>query len=224
MVVVIGSPVAVMAGKRILPAGRSVAVAEAVHHAGGDVQLVGKVAEDLAGDAIVLDLGRRGIGHAALARAESGLTPKGAIPVAAADEIAEPTTPDLAVAAESGPDETPDGPRLPDGLPLDAADLKVALGYLPEIGAIVVAAQLTDDAARVVADAAGFHDAPLVVLAEPGAALPAAFSSAIVLEAPEAEVSFDRLVGAFAVRLESGANASDALREVTAEAGWERSV
>ncbi|HEY3522638.1 MAG TPA: hypothetical protein VGK63_02950 [Candidatus Limnocylindrales bacterium] len=75
MVVVIGSPVAVLAGKRILPAGRSVAVAEAVRYAGGEVQLVGKVAEDLAGDAIVLDLGRHGIGHAALAGAESGLTP-----------------------------------------------------------------------------------------------------------------------------------------------------
>ncbi len=211
-----------LAGKRILPAGRSVGVAQAVHQAGGEVQLVGKVGEDLAGDAIVLELGRRGIGHAALARAGSGLTPKGTIAPTDVDAEPDPRAPG---ADDGATDEEPAGqPALPEGLPLDAADLKVALGYLPDIGAIVVATPLADDAAKVVAEAAAYHDAPLVSVVEPSGRTPPAFANAIVLEASASEQSFDRLVGAFAVRLASGANASDALREVAAEAGWERSA
>ena len=224
MVVVIGSPVAVRAGKRILPAGRSVAVADAVRNAGGEVQLVGKVAEDLAGDAIVLDLGRRGIGHSALARAESGITPNGGAVGAEDDEIEAVDAAEAATAVADDAEPAQPGRRLPDGLPLEAADLKVALGYLPEIGAIVVAAPLADDAAAAAAEAAAYHQAPLVVLVEPGRTAPGPLAQAIVLEAPEAEESFDRLVGAFAVRLEGGASAQDALREVTASAGWERSA
>jgi hypothetical protein len=224
VVVVIGSPVAVLAGKRILPAGRSVAVAEAVRHAGGDVQLVGKVAEDLAGDAIVLDLGRRGIGHAALARAESGLTPKGTVPAPESDDAAEGEPgAEVAQLDEDRPAHPAEAAAaLPDGLPLDAGDLKLALGYLQDVGAIVVAAPLGDDAASVVAESAAYHGAPLVVLVAPGAAAARPLSDAIVLEAPNDEDSFARLVGAYAVRLEAGADARDALREVTASAGWER--
>ncbi|HEY3522637.1 MAG TPA: hypothetical protein VGK63_02945 [Candidatus Limnocylindrales bacterium] len=100
----------------------------------------------------------------------------------------------------------------------------MALGYLPEIGSIVVATALDADAAKVVGDAAAFHDAPLVVLVEPGQSAPEPLSNAIVLEAPDSEASFDRLVGAFVVRLEAGASAQDALRQVTAAGGWERSA
>jgi len=223
VIVVIGSPVAVRRGKRILPAGRPVALAEAVKAAGGEAQLVGKVADDLAGDAIVIDLGRRGIGHAALARAESGLTPSGTIATEDDDESEPLDGADAPAveAAEEAPPATP-GAALPNGIALDAADVKLALGYLPEIGAIVVGAPLADDAARVVAEAAAYHEVPLVVLVEPGAATPPAFGSAIVLEAPEAEESFDRLVGAFAVRLERGAEAADAFRDAVAAGGWER--
>lgn len=221
VIVVVGSPVAVRTGKRIRPAGRSVAVAQAIRQAGGEPQLVGKIADDLAGDAIVIDLGRRGIGHAALARAESGLTPSATTTARDGDD----TSADAELLAGEGEETTtapPGTSQLPDGIPLEAADLKLALGYLPEIGAIVVAAPLTEEAAKVVADAAAYHEVPLVVLVEPDRRVPPAFANAVVLEAPEAEDSFDRLVGAFAIRLERGDDAREALRDAVAVGGWER--
>jgi hypothetical protein len=234
VIVVIGSPVAVRAGKRLFPAGRSLTVAEAVKSAGGETQIIGKVADDLAGDAIVVELGRRGIGHAALARTGER-TPIADGPQAAADalEATDPLTAAELLDATNGTSEPSEatspgaapGKPPPDGLALEPADLKLALGYLPDIGVIVVAAPLADDAAKVVADSAAYNSVPLVALVEPGGSVPAAFGGAIVLEVPpEAAESFDRLVGAFATRLERGAEAGDALRDAVAAGGWERAT
>jgi hypothetical protein len=221
VIVVIGSPTALKRGKRIWPAGRSVAVADAARAAGAEVQLVGKVGDDLAGDAIVIELGRRQIGHSALARSESRLTPS----VTAGRETELPE--DSAVDSGDVAEETTEPADLaaPPGLPLEAADVKLALGYLPEIGTIVVAAPLAEDAATVVADSAGYHQASLVALVEPGTKAPKAFNGAIVLQSASGpgEV-FDRLVGAFAARLDEGAQPGDALREVAATGGWERTT
>jgi hypothetical protein len=210
----------------VLPAGRPVAVAEAVRAAGGTVELVGKVADDLAGDAIVIELGRRGIGHAALART-GDRTPVTDLPADSSDgAVDDPGSATDALTVEgdrtNGADAAPTGLALPDGLPLDPADVKLAHGYLPEIGAIVAVGAVADDAAKVVADSAGYHSVPLVALVEPGSRVPAPFADAIVLEAAEAEDSFDRLVGAFAVRLERGAEAAEAFRDAVAAGGWER--
>lgn len=226
MIVVIGSPAAVRAGKRVLPAGRSVAVAGAVRTAGADVQIVGKVADDLAGDAIVVELGRRSVGHAALARTGER-TPIGDAPPPAdeppEDVVTEPSS--EALEATERPAEPRGAKPPPEGLPLEPADLKLALGYLPEIGAIVVAAPLAADAAKVVADSAAYHEVPLVVLVDSGDSLPPAFEGSIVLEVPpEAADSFDRLVGVFVTRLEKGAEAKDALRDAVAAGGWERAT
>jgi hypothetical protein len=233
VIVVVGSPTALRAGKRLFPAGRSVTVAEAVKVAGGEAQLIGKVADDLAGDAIVVELGRRGIGHAALARTGER-TPIADGPQTTGDaiEASDPLTAAELLEATNGttaPDtaapQGTSGKGAPDGLALEPADLKLALGYLPDIGAIVVATSLGDDAAKVVADSAAYNSVPLVVLVEPGGSVPPAFGSAIVLEVPpEAAESFDRLVGAFATRLERGAEAGDALRDAVAAGGWERAT
>src|SRR5579885_3639877 len=65
LVVVIGSPVLRIDGVT-KAAGPGVSVAAAVARAGGTAELVGRIGDDAAGDALVLDLDRRGIGHAAL--------------------------------------------------------------------------------------------------------------------------------------------------------------
>lgn len=236
-------------GKRIWPAGRSVRIADAIRAAGGEVQLVGKVGDDLAGDAIVIELGRRSIGHSALARAGSGLTPvvaRASVGEDDADDRAADDGPaddgatseaiDLGTEREAGAgaDGGPaasgaaDGkssaaPPVPAGMPLEGADLKLALGYLPEIGAIVLATALPDDAVGVVADAAAYHSVPLVAVVDAGTRPGAGLEQAIVLEAPrESGDAFDRLVGAFAVRLERGTEATAAFDEAVAAGGWER--
>jgi hypothetical protein len=55
--------------------GLAVAVARAAVAAGARVELVGKIGDDAAGDAIAVDLERAGIGHAALLRDPAAVTP-----------------------------------------------------------------------------------------------------------------------------------------------------
>ena len=68
--------------------GLAVEVAAAAERRGGEVELVGKVGNDGAGDAVVVALGRLGIGHAALLRDPVRPTPVLAAP-AGDDEAAE---------------------------------------------------------------------------------------------------------------------------------------
>jgi hypothetical protein len=70
MIVVLGRPTLdapAPDGERRL-AGRAAEIAQAARTAGGRVELVGAVPDDDEGDAIVLELGRQGIGHAAVLR------------------------------------------------------------------------------------------------------------------------------------------------------------
>src|ERR1041384_5128938 len=61
------------AGERVT--GRLAAIARAATQAGGAVQLVSKVGDDEAGEAVVLGLGRQAIGHVALLRDAASATP-----------------------------------------------------------------------------------------------------------------------------------------------------
>lgn len=65
MIVVVGRPGLTAAGELDRPAGRIAAAASA---AGGRVELVGSVADDADGDNVAVELGRAGVGHAALLR------------------------------------------------------------------------------------------------------------------------------------------------------------
>jgi sugar/nucleoside kinase (ribokinase family) len=69
--------------------GMAVEVAAASKGRGGQVELVGKVGEDGAGDAVVLALGRLGIGHAALLRDPVRPTPVLTAGSVAVDDSAE---------------------------------------------------------------------------------------------------------------------------------------
>jgi sugar/nucleoside kinase (ribokinase family) len=118
-------------------------IALAAAQAGGRVELVGSIGDDADGDAIITELGRAGIGHAAVLRDPGGVTPK---------EGAE----------EEGPMAR-----------LDAGDVGLGLGYLAECQVLVVAEPLQEDALRVAADAASYHGAALVVLTAADTAPPA---------------------------------------------------
>src|SRR6185436_2957777 len=81
VIVVVGNPVARPstdgpAAARGLPA----CVAIAAVAAGGSAQIVGRVGEDPAGEAVLLDLARHGVGHAAVLRDSSRPTPVLAAP------------------------------------------------------------------------------------------------------------------------------------------------
>jgi sugar/nucleoside kinase (ribokinase family) len=195
--------------------GLAVEVSAAAVRRGGVVQLAGKVGDDGAGDAVVVALGRMGIGHAALVR--DPLLPTPVLASAAArGDVAE--IDDVDGAARLLPEDPAARPAL------DAGDIDLALKFLPQAGVVVLADALPDAAIAVAADGAAFAVGRLIVLAPAGSAPAAMPPDSIVLEAPaDDDGSFGRMVGVFAAALDSGVELEPAFREAVSTAGWERS-
>jgi hypothetical protein len=198
--------------------GLAVEVASAARSRGGPVELVGKVGDDGAGDAVVVALARLGIGHAALLRDPVLPTPVLARP-AADDAAAELDAVELDAA---GPDVRllPEDAAARPGL--DPADVDLALRFLPAAGVIVLADALSEDTIATAAESAAFATARLIVLVPAGAIPPALPPEATVLETPpDDDGSFARMVGLFAGALDAGADPKVAFEEAVEASGWE---
>jgi ribokinase len=232
MLAVVGSP-SFTAGT--LPAvgeagGLAAGIARAAAAAGAEVQLIGKVGDDPAGEAVILALARGGVGHIAVLRDAGRATPIVSLTAeGAAPDDAGPIAA-LVARGEAG-DRRPVSLRAGDappafGLGLEAADISLGLRYLQDFRVLVAAEPLDEQSAAVIAEAAVFADAALVVIASRGQADPAAPGSAIVLEAPEVDPdgAFAALVGRFAAALDRGVDAAEAFRAATVEGGWERAA
>lgn len=194
MIVILGRPGLSDRGALDRPAGR---VARAAAGAGGRVELVGSVGDDENGEAVALELGRAGIGHAALLRDPAGVTPH------VADEDAE--------GGEAG-----SLPRL------DAADVDLGLHYLADCHVLVVAEPLEAAAVAVATAAAAYHGAALIVITPAGTVPDGLPDSATVLEMPDHdEGAFAELVGRYAASLEKGRPAAEAWHDALTETGWE---
>jgi hypothetical protein len=189
MIVVIGLPAyAGSAAGEGSAGGLAVDVAAGARARGGVVELVGKVGDDGAGDAVVVALGRLGVGHAALLRDPARPTPllsvlavaagpqaaDRAADVVAGDSVADPAA---ALAADRGEDEPridvqllPADPAARPGL--EAGDISLALRYLAETRVVVLAEPLPELAVAAVVEGAAFAGARLVVLVPPGATPP----------------------------------------------------
>ncbi len=224
MIVVIGSVAlrpAAPAGGDVVGLAGELAIAAAA--SGASVELLAKVGEDGAGEELLLAIARGGVGH--LAVLHDAARPTALAPVLEEDDLeaGEAAVGELIV-APAPVEPAPDG-RLPtpSGLALEAADLSLGLRYLREYRVVVAVEPLADGAAAVVADAASFADAALVVVAVPGVALDAAYAGATVLEAPpdDPDGAFAALVGRFAAALDRGEPAAEALRSAVAAGGWE---
>ena len=193
--------------------GLAVEVATAARGRGSAVELVGKVGNDGAGEAVVVALGRMGIGHAALLR--DPLLPTPVMAPARVDD--------------DGPELDADGPEsalLPADAAarpgLDAGDIDLALKFLPQAGVVVLAGPLPEAAVTAAVDGAAFAGARLIVLVPSGAVAPAVPAEATVLEAPaDDDGSFGRLVGIFAGALDAGVDPAAAFSEAVSAAGWE---
>lgn len=178
-------------------AGRAAAIARAAVAAGAEVQVIGRIGGDAAGDALVVALDREGIGHTALLRDAVHPTP-----LAAALLAPGTTTPPLA---------------------LEPADAELALRYLPGARVVVAADPLEPPVLAAVVAGASFAAARLVaVVTEPRA--PGLPEDATVLVAPREDPGdgFARLVGAYAAGLDAGTEPGLAFREAVAATGWER--
>lgn len=157
-------------------------IAERAAADGETVEAIATIADDAAGDAILLALAKAGVRHAAVLR-----TPAAG---------------------------------------LEAADLDLALRYLPDIRAIVVV-EANAELARAALAAAGWSDAALVLVTPPDATAadwPAELADAgVVLAAPESDPdgAFAGFVAALAVRLAGGATPADAWTQTAAALGVE---
>lgn len=219
---VIGSPALVPAdpGRQSMAAGRAIDVAHGATDAGSEVQLVGRIGDDPAGDALLLALAEAGVGHVAVLRDPARRTP--VVPPAMAEPEALLLDDDLFQPAPSSAstDRQVADPPVPT---IDGGDLDLALRYLPDHRVVVVAEGLEPDALAVVAADCSYVGAVLVVIVEPGAESPGLPQDATAFEAPAADPDglFGRTIGRFAAALDKGTPGPEALAQATAGAGWQ---
>lgn len=209
MIVVVGSPSAeVVEDASVAAGGVGARIAIAAARAGAPVQVVGRVGEDPDGDGVLLDLARHGVGHVAVLR-DAGRPTRRVVVPPLADILDD-------AAGGSGDTAAHDEPTL------DAADLELALSYLTEYAVIVVAESLGQAAMRVVADAAAWGSAALVVVVGVPDELSSVPESATVFEPPadgNPDGAFATIVGAYAAALDRGEDPRTAFDAATAAVG-----
>jgi hypothetical protein len=166
--------------------------------------VVGRTGDDETADGVVLDLARGGVGHVALLRDGSRPTPL------------EPAD-DVDAAGETTPPEPTEGPAI------DAADVDLGLRYLTAFEVVVLAEPAPQDLVTVVADAARWSEARMVLVLASGAPVPDLLpADVIVFEAPDADPDgvFAELVGSFAAALADGVEPGEAFRASLDSDGW----
>jgi hypothetical protein len=215
VIVIVGNP-AYRAVAPPGPAGRAALIAVAAAEAGARVELVGRAGDDAPGDALLIALAQRGVGHAALLRDPARPTPL-AFPAPAGDEE------NPALDPEGVPDPAPSR-EIAAGPVLEAADVALGLRYLTEFAVLVVADGTDDAVAAAAVDAAAYAGARIVVVVPAGAAGPRGLpDDAVVLEAPADDPggAFAMVVGRLAAALDRGERPRAALASAVAAVGWE---
>jgi hypothetical protein len=201
VIVVIGA--AALRGEA--PVGLAARAALAAAASGTSVELITKVGDDPAGDALLLALARAKVGHVAVLRDPAFATAQ------------RSPTDDVA------PDDDPASPPPPGTPTLDAADVGLALRYLTEYRAIVVVHPTTPALLTEAADAARWGGAHLIVVVGTGDETPPGLpDDAIVLaaepEADDADGLGERL-GRYVAALDRGEASEEAFREFMTVAG-----
>jgi hypothetical protein len=210
VIVVIGNPVLRAAELGGGPTGPAALAALAAARTGAQVELVGKTGDDARGDALLLALAAGGVGHVALLRDAAHQTP-----LLSMSAPTDGTAPTLDSDDEVRSIEPSDPAARPG---LDADDVQLALRYLSDYRVVLVAEPQPDDIVAVVADAAAYAGAALLVAVGPGWTGEAP-DGALVVEADTADPDsrLAELLGAVAARVDHGTAADQALREVLAQ-------
>lgn len=225
MIVVIGSPTGRRVAGAITGAGIGVSVARSAAAAGAPVQLVGKVGDGPDGDAVLLSLASVGVGHIAVLR---DATTPAVVDVDAVEPDLVGASDEVLEAEDATPRARPADPSPGlAGPALDAADLTLALRYLPDYQVVVAAEPLEATARAAVVEAARWAGARLVLLTPAGEPPPADLpEDATVFELPgaDAESAFASMVGRYAAALDAGSTPATAFDAATSGAGatWER--
>jgi hypothetical protein len=208
--------------------GPAVGVARSAVAAGASAQLIGKVGADATGDALLLDLARAGIGHAAVLR-DPG-RPTATAPYHSDADLSGDVEEGLHLdsardGASDGPEQTAGPPDDGVSVALDPADVELGLRYLTGYGVVVAADPLSEATLAIAAEAAAYAGAQLVVVTRSGSEGPVIDTNvpATLLEAPrdDPDEQFAALVGSYAAALDQGATAEEAFRDALGASGWE---
>ncbi len=229
VIVVVG-----LAALRTTPAGVGEAVgaapgiAAAAAADGATVEIVTKVGEDGAGEELLLALGRARIGHLAALRDPTRPTSLAKAEAEAPEEDLDVISILLAGGESAMDDESAEPPpgtasESSPAMNLEPADIALGLQYLREYRVLVAVEPLGEAGAAVVAEAAAFAGAMLVVVAQPAVAVPLAYAAGTLLEAPvdDRDGAFAGLVGRYAAALDRGIAPAEAFRAATSAGGWE---
>lgn len=175
------------------------------------MELVGRIGDDAAGDALLIALSQAGVGHVSILRDPARATP--IVEPEAAGEGTLSADPDPAGAVV----DPGSAPRL------EAADVALSLGYLPEIDVLVVGDDAPPDVLPACVEGARFMGARLVLALRSGVDAPADLPpDATVLAAPDEDGdAFAGMLGRFAAALDAG-EAPEAAFGAAIGAGWER--
>lgn len=199
-------------------------IAAAAAANGATVEILTKIGEDGAGEELLIALARARVGHLAVLRDPTRPTSLADVDIEPPDDDVE-LVPALLAEAEAAARRPPTGSLpVPVVAPaLEPADLALGLRYLRDYRVVVAVEPIADGGAVVIAEAAAFADAGLIVVAPPGLAAPAAYAAATLIEAPadDSEGTFAGLVGRYAAALDRGTPPVEAFRAATAEGGWE---
>jgi hypothetical protein len=219
VIVVIGSPVGRLDDDVLVAGGTASRVALAAAGLGRTVQLVGVTGDDPTADGVILDLARGGVGHVALLRHPGRATP---LAPAAPDAIDDEPSPD-----EASPDEPDLAAAVPGaaqrGPALEAADVELGLRYLTDFAVVVLAEPVDAETIAVVAAAARWGEARMILVVGADQTAPDGLpSDVVVFESPpdDPDGAFADLVGAFAAALDEGTDAGEAFRSSIASDGW----
>ena len=192
-------------------AGMAGITARAAAEAGAEVQLVGRIGDDPAADALLLELAAAKVGHVAVLRDPARPTP-------VEGELEELGPVDL-----DRDDPGAGSSRHVHPIELDAGDVDLGLRYLTDFEVLVLVPPAAADVVRVAVDGARWASAGLILVVEgeapPDLPLP---REAIVLAAPEddADGAFAAVVGRLAAALDRGADPATAFGEAVASGGW----
>lgn len=189
MIAVIGATFLRGEGPTAIADGLAARIATAAAAEGNRVELIAKVGDDPAGDAVLLALARAGIGHVAVLRDAVHGTPTAPDAIESddtADDDPDGGVGDAAVgraaaaaAAATAAAAAGTAPAAPE---LESADVGLALRYLPDLE-VIVAVHPTPAIAEEVIAAADWAGACLVIVSGAGSGVPPRTPpSALVLE------------------------------------------
>jgi hypothetical protein len=186
--------------------GLAAAISVAAAAAGSRVELIGKTGDDPAGDAVLLGLAHHFVGHVATLR-----DPARPTPVIPADD--GPADLDVAESPAPAPPSAAESPVL------EAADVGLALRYLPEL-AVIVTVHATTEVVDEAAAASGWAQTALIVVVSPDAAppngLPATAIVVAVADADDLEGGAGAAIGRYAAAIDHGEPAAEAYADLVA--------